>query len=193
MASPITGITDLTGAMAPAGPSQINERVGALERYVVGRFASTTARDAAIPSPTRGMVCITTDTDTLWQRDAAAWRVIAQPPSATDTGWLDCVIRSGFAPIAGAEKLQVRRKSGVVYMRGGILSTGLAINATFSVADLPSGFSRPPAGNSIEACGSATGAASAASGFVQTDGVVSIRIGGSLGGYYKFDRSYLVD
>jgi hypothetical protein len=46
---------------------------------VVHRFASTAERDAAIPPGqlVRGMVCVTTDTDTLWQ-------AVGAPPSTWD-------------------------------------------------------------------------------------------------------------
>jgi Collagen triple helix repeat (20 copies) len=36
-------------------------------------FASVAARDAAIPSPVNGQTCITTDTNTRWQRINGAW------------------------------------------------------------------------------------------------------------------------
>jgi hypothetical protein len=36
-------------------------------------FASTAARDAAIPSPVNGQICVTTDTNTVWQRINGVW------------------------------------------------------------------------------------------------------------------------
>lgn len=40
---------------------------------VVSQFASTAARDAAITSPVNGMVCVTTDTNSVWLRTSSGW------------------------------------------------------------------------------------------------------------------------
>lgn len=40
---------------------------------VVTPFASTSARNSAITAPIDGMVCTTTDTDTLWAYNGTAW------------------------------------------------------------------------------------------------------------------------
>jgi hypothetical protein len=56
---------------------------------VVHRFASTAERDAAIPPGqlVRGMVCVTTDTDTLWQAIGAPPSVWAPGPWAVPWGF----------------------------------------------------------------------------------------------------------
>jgi len=52
---------------------------------VVHRFASPAQRDAAIPNPVRGMLAVTTDTDTLWQARGAApaWVELYHPGVTT--------------------------------------------------------------------------------------------------------------
>lgn len=110
----------------------------------------------------------------------------------SDGGWKDVTVAGGFAPMGGAEKPQARYRHGVVYVRGGFLSTGLTANGTHTVGTLPAGIPTPPV-NDIRALGSSSGAATSASGFVQTGGELTIRVGATVGGYYKFDRSYLPD
>lgn len=59
----------LVPLVLPANPASALEAV--TKQYCDGQgvpiFASTAARDAAIPSPVVGQMCVTTDTGTLWQ------------------------------------------------------------------------------------------------------------------------------
>jgi hypothetical protein len=108
-----------------------------------------------------------------------------------DTGWLPISVASGFAPMAGSEAPVARVKAGVVYIAGGWLNTGMVAGGTYVIGTLPlvDGKSIAPAQNDIRPVGSSAGAAQA-HGFIQTGGEVSIRLGPTLGGYYKFSRSY---
>lgn len=58
--SAITGTQEPEGTDPPAGHLQMTSLVDNLERYALGRFATSAARDAAIPAPTAGMVCFVT-------------------------------------------------------------------------------------------------------------------------------------
>lgn len=48
-------------------------------------FASVAARDAAITVPVQGMICVTTDTNTLWVRTATGWSKFAGAQSNRST------------------------------------------------------------------------------------------------------------
>jgi len=63
-----------------------------LDRFVVGRFTTTAARNAAIPSPARGQVCTVCASNgatiTAYAYDGSAWVVIGRSPqyqNATST------------------------------------------------------------------------------------------------------------
>lgn len=58
----------------PDGASQMTNLTNNLERYAVGRFASTAARDSAIPAPVVGMLCYVTGTG-LMLYEAGAWKI----------------------------------------------------------------------------------------------------------------------
>lgn len=109
-----------------------------------------------------------------------------------DSGWQNVSVAGGFAAMTGTELPQVRKIGKVVYLRGGWLNTGMSASGTHTVGTVPAGF-RPPI-NAVCAVGSSTGAASAAMLLIQTGGQCELRLGATLGAYYKMDRQcYLVD
>ena len=62
---------------------------GYLQDQTIGKFASTSARDAAFggagePTLSEGMFAYTTDTDTLWFYTGSAWEVATIKPSVVD-------------------------------------------------------------------------------------------------------------
>ena len=83
---PIQGFTGL-----PTYPEtyQIPDTLAAMYSFLlnrsVPRFASTTARDAALPSPTDGMVCYVTADKCAYVRVSGAWvRALTEPGAWTD-------------------------------------------------------------------------------------------------------------
>ena len=71
--TPRTSTPYPAGSDAPLGPAQMQALAENLEKYGIPRFASSAARDAAIPSPTEGDFCYRTDTDRLEMYTGAAW------------------------------------------------------------------------------------------------------------------------
>lgn len=61
---------------APNAPSQVQSLATALDSQLVPRYATTTARDAAITAPVAGQVCWTTTPATHWYYSGTAWIVI---------------------------------------------------------------------------------------------------------------------
>lgn len=110
----------------------------------------------------------------------------------TDTGWQDIAVLATFAAVSTAERPQVRKIGNVVYLRGGWLNTGMAAAGTHNVGTIPVGY-RPPVAT-VCVGGSSAGGAAIASVHITTDGNVQVRVGATLGAYYKIDRqSYLID
>lgn len=68
---PIQGLPYPLPSDAPDGPNQIKALADAVAPRLVMRFASTAARDAAIPSPIDGMECWTGTT--RWARISGTW------------------------------------------------------------------------------------------------------------------------
>lgn len=96
-------------------------------------FASTGARDTAIPSPVAGMQ-VTTGTGTsqqVWVYNGSSWA-----ETWTDTGWQAITPASGFT--AGTSPV-VRRVGPHVYHRGTI-SGAFTAGVTASIGQLPAGF-----------------------------------------------------
>jgi len=84
------------------------------------RFASTAARDAAIPSPVEGMVSWLNDTNRLYVHNGTAWVLLS---ALDDTGWIAPALGSGWSVYNG-ETIGYRRLNGVTYLRGRGSSTG---------------------------------------------------------------------
>ena len=70
MANGFKTFTGGTGA-PPLSAADVN---GYLMQQVTAIFTSATTRDAAITSPIEGQTAYTTDTNTIWVYDGAAWR-----------------------------------------------------------------------------------------------------------------------
>jgi len=68
---PYPALTD-----SPNGPSQIQSLATALDSQLVPRYATTTARDAAITAPVAGQVCWTTTPATHWYYSGSAWVIV---------------------------------------------------------------------------------------------------------------------
>lgn len=68
--------------------------------------------------------------------------------TSMDTGWVDCPYRNTYSAYttstASPGKLQIRIKAGIVYLRGSAQCSGAwAINAEYTIADVPSSISLP--------------------------------------------------
>jgi hypothetical protein len=77
MATPITGIE--TPVYGPSVWTGLASMAAALEALGVPRFASTTARDAALPSPATGQCCFVTGVGV--QVRNTSWVTLATAPS----------------------------------------------------------------------------------------------------------------
>jgi hypothetical protein len=74
---------------------------GYLQDQTIGKFATTTARDAAFggagePTLSEGMFAYTSDTDTLWFYTGSAWEVAALKPSTAQTSNRNKIINGDF-------------------------------------------------------------------------------------------------
>lgn len=107
-------------------PADLELLAETIENQVVMRFASTAARDAAIVSPAEGMVCVTTDTTTMWLYNGSAWRVLDEPPQA----WTPTVTQSAGVTVTVTRAWSMRSLGGwraVAQLE--ITSSGTASNA----------------------------------------------------------------
>jgi len=104
---------------------------------------------------------------------------------ADDTGWVTCSLKAGYGWQNGVtgEPIQVRKKFGVVYIRGAVSNTGITASSSHTVASLPPGFA--PTKNVVNSCGTSSGAASAVA-FIESGGNLQIRTNGVVSGYYFF-------
>jgi hypothetical protein len=82
------------------------------------RFASTAARDAAIPSPVEGMVSWLNDTNRLYVHTGTAWVLVS---ALDDTGWITPALSAGWVSVVTP---QYRCKNGIIYFQGRASSTG---------------------------------------------------------------------
>lgn len=140
-----------------------------------------------------GRIIWETDTKRLQMWNGTTWKLIST--NSDDTGWVNCTVRATFAAMAGSESPKVRRIGNVVWAKGGFLNTGTAINNNYLVGDLPAavgGVSFAPPENDIRAAGTSAGNATA-DFFVRQDNILELRTGAILSGYFKLDRSWLID
>jgi hypothetical protein len=105
----------------------------------------------------------------------------ALSPYGSDSGWVNVTINAGFAVSVGNTP-QVRRVGKAIYCRGGLAPTGFAINAAHDAMTVPAGY-RITSGAVNFRMGTNSGQ-SAASLFMGTNGVMSIRTNGSLATWY---------
>lgn len=73
--TPIAALSYPALTDSPNGPSQVQALANGVDTQVVPRFATTTARDAAITAPVAGMVCWTTTPATHWYYSGTTWIV----------------------------------------------------------------------------------------------------------------------
>lgn len=106
-------------------------------------------------------------------------QLVAYGPTP-DTGWVRLILNPGFAAAAG-EHPECRRIGSVVYVRGVFTNAGMTATGTFNVAQIPVGFV-PPVNYPLRA-GTMNAATSGVIFFFAT-GVVQIRTGSALSGYY---------
>ena len=99
--------------------------------------------------------------------------------TGTDTGWVNCTLKSGFAWSSGLP-MQVRKIGQHVYARWGIAGTGLTANGAFIVANIPAGFR--PAMSSYVPLGT-NSAATYCSGYIAPSGDIEVRTGATVPGY----------
>lgn len=102
MASPITATPLPLYTAIPDVPADLTAAVNALEKFVIPRFATSTARDAAIPAPIDGMVCYVTGTGFLKNvgGTTGGWQALYTIPAvpALNTG----VVTVSYAASSGS-------------------------------------------------------------------------------------------
>lgn len=111
---------------APNGPSQIGALAAAVDTRLVPRFATATARNTAIPTPSNGQLAWTTGDKRLWGHDGSGWVYLGGAPPAMITfpgqpGW-------GFVGV-GSYSLPKYFKdgSGLVRGQGVVQRTGASV------------------------------------------------------------------
>lgn len=141
----MAGTTPLTGAPYPFGSDNVVDLLSVddfalyIEKYVNMRFASTAARDAAIPVPDAGMQCVVGTGTSLevFIYTGAAWQSVYSAG-----GWVTLTLTAGYSAVAGHTP-QVRRVGQLVRVRGMVTFNSGVI--TTAVASVPS--TMWPAGN----------------------------------------------
>jgi len=124
--------------LAPSDPPDLANISKAIVDWaatrIVMRFASSTARAAAIPAPTEGMVSWLNDTNRLYGYNGTTWMLVGL---LDDTGWITATLAAGWTGVAGNLPVY-RRMNGITYLSGTAASTG-GVPAAFT---LPVGFRR---------------------------------------------------
>jgi hypothetical protein len=120
---------------APDGPNQLKAIVDWTAPRLNMRFASTAARDAAIPTPTEGMECVTGTGAAMvkWLYFGAGWRDATVRPSVSAAPTLTAVTTN---PTLGTGAALVGR-----YLRTGNLVTYF-FRITFGTSGVASGSGR---------------------------------------------------
>lgn len=108
----------------------------------------------------------------------------------TDSGWVNVTVNAGFA-ISSGNTPQVRKIGNVVYARGGVAATGIAINAAHNVMVVPVGY-RPLATANWRA-GTNSGASEGSMFLNPANGTIDIRTNGTLATWYLMTASWLID
>lgn len=97
--TPINGLRKPARSDSPDGPLQISNLADDVDSRLVGRFATTTERDAKIPSPTDGMICYVAADDYYYERVNGAW------VKRTNFGGFSGTVSAGVVPAAGRQLL----------------------------------------------------------------------------------------
>lgn len=106
-----------------------------------------------------------------------------------DTGWLTIPTTSPFQH-QGTETASIRRIGKVVHMRWGWNNTNMTASAVHNVGVVPAGF-RPNVTHYTVLSGNTV--ANIGRGVVNTGGSVQVITGATLGTYYLFDTSWVLD
>jgi hypothetical protein len=112
--------------------SQVNDYL--MDQSVM-RFASAAARNAAIPSPTEGMVCYLDDVNQIWYHNGSGWQL---------TGG-DKPLYFGSSTTATANSTWVVGAVTAIVNRGGFANTGGNITIPVSGVYQVSGYASIPA------------------------------------------------
>lgn len=134
----MAGTTPLIGAPYPFGSDNVVDLLSVddfalyAEKYVNMRFASTAARDAAIPVPDAGMQCaVGTGTSMeIYLYTGAAWQSVYSAG-----GWVTLTLTAGYSAVAGHTP-QARRIGQLVRIRGMVTFNSGTI--TTAVSTVPS-------------------------------------------------------
>lgn len=113
--TPISGITTPTNSQDPNGAAQLQEIVETIDGICVPKFASTAARDAAIPSPAKGQMCYITGRSFQMNYTGAlsGWRFIT--PTLVNRITSD-VARTSTTTPAEVSPLNIPIKAGRTYL-----------------------------------------------------------------------------
>lgn len=110
-----------------------------LDTRLLPRFATSTARDAAITAPVDGMFCTMTDTDRLLRHDGTKWCKVAGPRELLlyngNAGSSATVALGTTASVGGGNiTVPVAAKTGRIdYLAGIFASTGSSVTLTLTV------------------------------------------------------------
>lgn len=130
MPSALLGLVTSDNTLAPLGGSQIDGAIDAIEPYVVLRFATTTARDTAIPAPARkaGMIsrAATIGYHETVVVDGGPWT----PLASRDLFPGGSAVMYGSAPAAGALKIRLEGTAVLTVNSGSWVR--LSMGSTFS-------------------------------------------------------------
>lgn len=138
------GIFDFTnGDVADAG--DVNDY---LMGQAVPRFASTTTRDAEIPTPAQNQLCAV-DSVGAQIYTGSAW--VTFVVSNLDTGWVGVTFGTGFTNYGtGYESVAYRKLPNGLVLLKGLIKTTASIAAGATMFTLPSGYR--PNGHSMWLC-----------------------------------------
>jgi hypothetical protein len=136
----MAGTTPLTGAPYPFGSDSVVDLLSVddfalyIEKYVNMRFASTAARDAAIPIPDAGMQCVvgTGTSLEIFVYTGAAWQSMYSAG-----GWVNLTLTAGYSAVAGHTP-QIRRVGQLVRVRGMVTFNSGTI--TTAVSTVPAAY-----------------------------------------------------
>lgn len=99
-----------------------------LRNQVVTPFATTSARDSAITAPVAGMVCVTTDTNTVWTYSGSAW--VQSVQNGAWTAWTPTLQQAGVVSATVTHAVYARwGRLIIVNFRLSVTGTGAATNA----------------------------------------------------------------
>lgn len=126
---------------APDGPSQIKGVADWAATRLNMRFASTAARDAAIPTPVAGMECAIGSgvSQVKYIYTGTTWADLWVPVSQRDTGRIPLTLVSGYTGT-----LAICRLNGVAHLMGQVTRTAGQFDAAYTtIAQIPAGFTPP--------------------------------------------------